>query len=497
MKTLYESLLDDFDNLGHKQDTALRDEILKGTWFRLGNDMKTIIFEPEENTSGRDRNTTPRLYWVDGKNYETSLSDVGVCKNLGLKFQPLAYVSDEIIGRDDDWLKYFDCEYVVTFIYSVQSGTRPTIDMSKIKFPIIGKVAFAGYSTIDKIIAYPKPLEMVRFLVQVRQPIIGWKCKHMIIDNTNNIMFDLVKHDLNASQEEREQKLIEWVDELLKNNPDTETIYLSNFHRYTDHVKVVTKGRGANRKCVKLAKFPDSKFRTLCYKNPTIEKMERDVEAWRWQHADLYECDGAIAATPGNTLGMGNPMAPTATEPGTEPIIPKHPRNKKDKKKIKNLKESLLDDFDKMSDFQDIEMILDDPNFNKNNFNKLKRLFKKAGAGEDYTDQDKNNTETMFIGYKRGGLNNTSEVIVGIPAVAPTLTRTYFPGYRHTYYSDRPVRVAPNVWSITNVPAAGSGHFWRNTAGPISIPDKYAPYFKMLMQNAPKWGSKEFRELNR
>lgn len=159
------------------------------------------------------------------------------------------------------------------------------------------------------------------------------------------------------------------------------------------------------------------------------------------------------------------------------------------------LYESLLDDFDKMSDFQDIEMILDDPNFNKNNFNKLKRLFKKAGAGEDYTDQDKNNTETMFLGYKRGGLNNTSEVIVGIPATSPTLTRTYFPGYRHTYYSDRPVRVAPNIWSITNVPASGS--FWRNTAGPISIPDKYVPYFKMLMQNAPKWGSKEFRELNR
>ena len=72
-------------------------------------------------------------------------------------------------------------------------------------------------------------------------------------------------------------------------------------------------------------------------------------------------------------------------------------------KSMKSLYESLLDDFDKMSDFQDIEMILDDPNFNKTNFKKLKRLFQKAGAGEDYTNQDKNNTETMFIGYKRGG----------------------------------------------------------------------------------------------
>ena len=233
---LCESLLDDFDKLDNSQNTALRNDLLKGTWFRLGSDMKTIIFDPEENTSGYDRDVTPRLYWTNSKNYETNLSDVGVCKNLGLKFQPLTYVVDEIIGKDDDWLKYFDCEYVVTFIYSVQSGTHPIIDMSKIKFPITSQVAFTGYSTIEKIIAYPKPLERVRFLVQVRQPITGWKCKHMIIDNTNNIMFDLTKHNPDMSQEEREQKLIEWVDELLKNNPDTETIYLSQFKRYTDLV---------------------------------------------------------------------------------------------------------------------------------------------------------------------------------------------------------------------------------------------------------------------
>lgn len=370
MTPLYESLLDDFDNLDSGQNNALRDEILKGTWFRLGSDMKTIIFNPEKTDYLTDnRDVTPKLYWTNDKNLETSLSDVSVCKNLGLKFQPLAYVSDEIIGKDDDWLKYFDCEYVVTFSYSVRGGTRPTIDMSKIKFPITGKVVFTGYSTIEKIIAYSKPLEMVRFLVQVRQPITGWKCKHMIIDKANNIMFDLVKQDLNASQEEREQKLIEWVDELLKNNPDTETIYLSNFNRYTDHVKVITKGQGANRKCIKLAKFPDSKFRTLCYKNPTIEKMERDVEAWRWQHADLYECDGAIASTPGNTLGMGNPMAPTATEPGTEPIIPKHPRNKK---KRKSLKESLLDDFDTLSDKTDYRKEVEE--FLKANVDEYKKL---------------------------------------------------------------------------------------------------------------------------
>jgi hypothetical protein len=59
-------------------------------------------------------------------------------------------------------------------------------------------------------------------------------------------------------------------------------------------------------------------------------------------YENLLECDGA---TPGNTLGMGNPAVPTAEEPGSEPIISTHPRNKKKIKK-KNLKESILDDFD-------------------------------------------------------------------------------------------------------------------------------------------------------
>lgn len=59
-------------------------------------------------------------------------------------------------------------------------------------------------------------------------------------------------------------------------------------------------------------------------------------------YKNLLECDGA---TPGNTLGMGNPVVPTAGEPGSEPIIPTHPRKKKKIQK-KNLKESILDDFD-------------------------------------------------------------------------------------------------------------------------------------------------------
>ena len=61
----------------------------------------------------------------------------------------------------------------------------------------------------------------------------------------------------------------------------------------------------------------------------------------------VYE-DGVVA-TPGNTMGMGNPMAPTDTTPGSEPIVV---GSRKKRKNTKNkictkIKESLLDDDDK------------------------------------------------------------------------------------------------------------------------------------------------------
>jgi hypothetical protein len=57
---------------------------------------------------------------------------------------------------------------------------------------------------------------------------------------------------------------------------------------------------------------------------------------------DIYE-NGGIVATPGNTMGMGNPMTPTDGENGTEPICPtvKCKKEKKGKKK-KTIDESIL-----------------------------------------------------------------------------------------------------------------------------------------------------------
>ena len=57
---------------------------------------------------------------------------------------------------------------------------------------------------------------------------------------------------------------------------------------------------------------------------------------------DIYETD--ITATPANTVGLGNPMLPTAEEPGTEPLIPTA-KAKKEKKK-KQVKEGILDNME-------------------------------------------------------------------------------------------------------------------------------------------------------
>lgn len=55
---------------------------------------------------------------------------------------------------------------------------------------------------------------------------------------------------------------------------------------------------------------------------------------------DIYE-DGVMAATPGNTMGMGNPTPPTDGEVGSEPMCGKG-KCKKEKKK-KKVEEFLKD----------------------------------------------------------------------------------------------------------------------------------------------------------
>lgn len=48
----------------------------------------------------------------------------------------------------------------------------------------------------------------------------------------------------------------------------------------------------------------------------------------------IKEMEGGVTATPGNTMGMGNPMTPGMDgTPGTEPLVSKTAKFKKEKKK--------------------------------------------------------------------------------------------------------------------------------------------------------------------
>ena len=61
---------------------------------------------------------------------------------------------------------------------------------------------------------------------------------------------------------------------------------------------------------------------------------------------DIYD-DVSVTAGPGNTLGLGNPMAPTDTEAGSEPLTPCKKKECKGKKKAKKIIEaSILGDIE-------------------------------------------------------------------------------------------------------------------------------------------------------
>lgn len=64
---------------------------------------------------------------------------------------------------------------------------------------------------------------------------------------------------------------------------------------------------------------------------------------------DIYNTmNEECCATPGNTMGMGNPMPATDTQPGSEPLVPtaKTKTEKKQKRKKDTVKEGILDNME-------------------------------------------------------------------------------------------------------------------------------------------------------
>lgn len=112
--------------------------------------------------------------------------------------------------------------------------------------------------------------------------------------------------------------------------------------------------------------------------------------------ADIYNENAEIAATPANTTGMGNPMSPTDTENGSEPLVAK--RKKKCKKCVK---EGLLSGQDAtLKGGENIACILDYVN-----------ILAKSKRMERYDESDINDVVNYCLKYNVLVCNKPGEIV--------------------------------------------------------------------------------------
>lgn len=116
--------------------------------------------------------------------------------------------------------------------------------------------------------------------------------------------------------------------------------------------------------------------------------------------ADIYNENAEIAATPANTMGMGNPMAPTDTENGSEPLVAKCKKDNKKKCK-KCVKEGLLSGQDStLKGGENIACILDYVN-----------ILAKSKRMERYDESDINDVVNYCLKYNALTCNKPGEIV--------------------------------------------------------------------------------------
>lgn len=116
--------------------------------------------------------------------------------------------------------------------------------------------------------------------------------------------------------------------------------------------------------------------------------------------ADIYNENAEIAATPANTAGMGNPMAPTDTENGSEPLVAKCKKDNKKKCK-KCVKEGLLSGQDAMlKGGENIACILDYVN-----------ILAESKRMERYDESDINDVVNYCLKYNVLVCNKPGEIV--------------------------------------------------------------------------------------
>lgn len=116
--------------------------------------------------------------------------------------------------------------------------------------------------------------------------------------------------------------------------------------------------------------------------------------------ADIYNENADIVATPANTTGMGNPMAPTDTENGSESLVAKCKKDNKKKCK-KCVKEGLLSGQDAtLKGGENIACILDYVN-----------ILAKSKRMERYDESDINDVVNYCLKYNALVCNKPGEIV--------------------------------------------------------------------------------------
>lgn len=116
--------------------------------------------------------------------------------------------------------------------------------------------------------------------------------------------------------------------------------------------------------------------------------------------SDIYNENIEIVTTPANTTGMGNPMVPTDTENGSEPLVAKCKKDNKKKCK-KYVKEGLLSGQDStLKSGENITCILDYVN-----------ILAKSKRMERYDENDINDVVNYCLKYNALVCNKPGEIV--------------------------------------------------------------------------------------
>ena len=162
------------------------------------------------------------------------------------------------------------------------------------------------------------------------------------------------------------------------------------------------------------------------------------------------------AGTPGNTMGMGNPMPPIGDIPGSEPILPLHRSSKKRKTK-KKIKESIFNDVEDIVNddtalFNDItKQLIDDGLFSDIRYSKCS-----PGFVNNITYDRKTNTlnvsDDIYIFIPKG--KNLVDVFSKYTAIGIKIDKIY---------CKDTIRIVSNATSKSDLPVI-SGVFIKSNS---------------------------------